>query len=367
MGSEIDRIMEDFDGPFERMPYGEILNPDPKPLVAGSGYLLDARGNNSFMAVNDLLKAKVKVYRTSSEVNGLPAGSFYVGGAGKKVLENAAQEYGVYPVAAKGMPSGAKEIKPARIGLFDQYGGSMPSGWVRWMMEQFHFPFQLVFPEEIDGGNLNEKFDVIVFIGPGIPGENSNGGGYSRRQPKAEDIPEEYRHMLGGISTDKSIPQLKEFIEKGGNVITVGSATDLAFHLDLPVEDALVEMGPNGTPRSLSGEKYYVPGSVLEMHVDNSVPINYGMGDKAYIMFNRSPVFKLAPTAGNMGVKPIAWFGEEEPLKSGWAWGQSYLKNGVTAFEAQLGKGKLYAFGPEITFRAQSHGTFKMLFNGLYK
>ena len=367
MGSEIDRIMEDFDGPFERMPYGVILNPDPKPLVAGSGYLLDARGNNSFMAVNDLLKAKVKVYRTSSEVNGLPAGSFYVGGAGKKVLENAAQEYGVYPVTAKGMPSGAKEIKPARIGLFDQYGGSMPSGWVRWMMEQFHFPFQLVFPKEIDGGNLNEKFDVIVFIGPGIPGENSNGGGYSRRQPKAEDIPEEYRHMLGGISTDKSIPQLKEFIEKGGNVITVGSATDLAFHLDLPVEDALVEMGPNGKSRSLSGEKYYVPGSVLEMYVDNSVPINYGMGDKAYIMFNRSPVFKLAPTAGNMGVKPIAWFGEEEPLKSGWAWGQSYLKNGVTAFEAQLGKGKLYAFGPEITFRAQSHGTFKMLFNGLYK
>jgi hypothetical protein len=27
----------------------------------------------------------------------------------------------------------------------------------------------------------------------------------------------------------------------------------------------------------------------------------------------------------------------------------------------------LYAFGPEITFRGQAHGTFKMLFNGLYK
>ena len=91
------------------------------------------------------------------------------------------------------------------------------------------------------------------------------------------------------------------------------------------------------------------------------------MGESAYIMFNRSPVFNLAPNAGNMGVKPIAWFGEEEPLRIGWAFGQSYLKNGVTAFEAKIGKGKFYAFGPEITFRAQSHGTFKMLFNGLYK
>jgi hypothetical protein len=34
--------------------------------------------------------------------------------------------------------------------------------------------------------------------------------------------------------------------------------------------------------------------------------------------------------------------------------------------EAQVGKGKLYLFGPEITFRGQPHGTFKFLFNGIY-
>ncbi|MEJ0056151.1 MAG: hypothetical protein WDN75_11080 [Bacteroidota bacterium] len=31
-----------------------------------------------------------------------------------------------------------------------------------------------------------------------------------------------------------------------------------------------------------------------------------------------------------------------------------------------MGKGKLYAFGPEITFRGQAQGTFKLLFNELY-
>ena len=50
-----------------------------------------------------------------------------------------------------------------------------------------------------------------------------------------------------------------------------------------------------------------------------------------------------------------------------WAWGQSYLKNGIAAFDAQVGKGKLIAYGPEITFRAQTHGTFKLVFNQLYK
>jgi hypothetical protein len=233
------------------------------------------------------------------------------------------------------------------------------------MLEQFHFDYQLLFAKEINEGDLNDKYDVILFIGPGIPGPNQ--GRYGRSLPKPEEVDSKYHHMLASFTKVESVPQLKSFLEKGGEIITVGSATDLAFHLGLPVNDALVELNDKGVSRPLSGEKYYIPGSVLEMHVDNSVPVNYGMGDKAYIMFNRSPVFTLSPNAANQGVKPIAWFGEEAPLKSGWAWGQSYLKNGVTAFEAEVGNGKFYAFGPEITFRAQSHGTFKMLFNGLYK
>jgi hypothetical protein len=364
MGSDIDRVYEDFTGPFEVLPYGELQSPPAKALVAGSGFLLDARNNNSFMAVNALLKSKAKVYRTASASNGLPAGSFYVGAGAKEELSKAASEYGVYPVASGSMPKDAKEIKSSRIALYDYYGGSMPSGWVRWMLEQFHFDYQLLFAKEINEGNLDEKYDVILFIGSGIPGPNQ--GRYGRALPKAEEIDEKYHHMLGSFSKAESVPQLLSFLENGGEIITVGSATDLAFHLGLPVNDALVELNEKGVSKPLSGEKYYIPGSVLEMHVDNSVPINYGMDSTAYIMFNRSPVFTLSPNAANQGVRPIAWFGDEEPLRSGWAWGQSYLRNGVTAFEAKVGKGKFYAFGPEITFRAQSHGTFKMLFNGLY-
>jgi len=316
------------------------------------------------MAVNDLLKANVKVFRTTQTIKGLPTGSFYVSSKGKKELEVATNQYGVYPVPAT-MPDAATEIKPSKIGLYDYYGGSMPSGWVRWMLEQFNFEYQLVFAKELDEGNLNEKFDVLLFIDSGIPRPGAKK--FSRSQPEASEIDEKYRSMLGSFTTEETVPQIEKFIENGGKVLTVGDATDLAYHLNLPVENALVEITSEGKAKPLSGEKYYIPGSVLEMHVDTTEPINYGMGETAYIMFNRSPVFKLAPNAGIKGVRPIAWFGEEEPLRSGWAWGQAYLKNGVTAFEAEIGKGKFYAFGPEITFRAQSHGTFKMLFNGLYK
>ena len=76
----------------------------------------------------------------------------------------------------------------------------------------------------------------------------------------------------------------------------------------------------------------------------------------------------MNPDAVSKGIiKPLAWFGTDKILRSGWSWGEAYLKNGVTAFEATIGQGKLFAFTPEITFRAQSQGTFKLLFNQLYR
>jgi hypothetical protein len=41
------------------------------------------------------------------------------------------------------------------------------------------------------------------------------------------------------------------------------------------------------------------------------------------------------------------------------------LKGGLAAAEANVGRGTLYLFGPEILFRGQPHGTFKFLFNGI--
>ena len=46
--------------------------------------------------------------------------------------------------------------------------------------------------------------------------------------------------------------------------------------------------------------------------------------------------------------------------------GNGVEKSASEAIEASYGKGKVYLFGPEITFRGQPHGTFKFLFNGIY-
>jgi hypothetical protein len=66
------------------------------------------------------------------------------------------------------------------------------------------------------------------------------------------------------------------------------------------------------------------------------------------------------------GVRPIAWYDSPTPLRSGWAWGQQYLDQAVSIVEASLGKGHVVLYGNEVNWRAQPHGTFKLLFNGIY-
>ncbi|WP_205402744.1 M14 family metallopeptidase [Spirosoma taeanense] len=379
MGVQFDRLLEDFDGPFARVPYGELQKPTGG-LKAGSsvaGYTLSPRANYSFTVVNDLLKAGVDVYRLSGGRTGksvVEPGTFFVPASAKArtALEKSAADSGLEVMGVAQRPSGvAGKVKPQRIALWDTYGGSMASGWVRWLAEQYHFPAQVIYAQDIDAGNLHKKYDVIVFVTRAIPATGSQESEANRtpasREPKAEELPTEYRPWLGRITASKSIPQLKQFMEDGGSVVTIGSSTNLAYHLGLPVKNALVEMTASGQSRPLPGEKYYVPGSILRVSMDSTQQATWGMPSQGDVYFDASPVFKIAPDAiANGSVKPLAWFSSAHPLRSGWAWGQSYLQDGVTAFMAPVGSGKLYAFGPEITFRAQAHGTFKLLFNQLY-
>jgi hypothetical protein len=373
MGVKFDRVLNGFDGPFQKLKHGEIQQPKPLGAIASStGYLMDARANNSFIVVNDLLKAGVAVYRlpkgTGNKAESGP-GTFYVPAAGKAILQKASAELGVKATGIAKMPADAVKVTPMRIGLWDTYGGSMPSGWTRWLMEQFHFPIQLVYANDIDNGNLRSKYDVIVFVSGAIPpvarpgASRGFGGG---RTPLPSEVPAEYRNTLGRMTADTSIPQIKKFLEAGGSVVTIGSSTALAYHIGLPVRNALMEMNA-GQERPLPGEKFYIPGSILRVSVDSTQTAGWGMASAADVYFDASPVFKIAPEAMVNGqVKPIAWFSSPHSLRSGWAWGQAYLEDGVAAFVANVGAGKLYAFGPEILFRGQTHGTFKMMFNELY-
>ena len=376
MGVSFDRLVEGFDGPFVPVPFAP-----EKPLAASvttvanaAGYLVSHKINDSFILINRLLKAGAEVYWLAAEqtVNGkaLGTGTIYVpaSAAALPVLEKAAKDLGVpaYAIAAK--PAGeAFKLKPIRIGLVDLYGGSMPSGWLRWMLEQYEFPFEVIFPQVLDAGNLKSSFDVIVFPS-GTYAQGRGGrpvGGPGVGQPAADTLPEEFRSMLGTVTNAKSVPSLKTFVEAGGTVLALGASASIGEAMGLPLKDHLVEKGADGKEQPLTGEKFYIPGSVLNAYFNNQTPLAFGMPSKGYVFFDSSPVFDRIPNS-KLSPTKVAWFEGKEPLYSGWAVGQEYLDGGELATEASVGQGKLVMIGFEATFRSTPHSTFKLFFNGLY-
>jgi hypothetical protein len=365
MGVEFDRVMEGFDGPFTLIP--DVISVPRAGTVAGAsnarGYVVD-HINDAFIAVNRVLASGDDAFWYTNEITAggqtFAAGAFYLE-TDRAVVERLAEEKGLDFIGVTDRPSGnAMDLEPVKIGLWDQYGGSMPSGWTRMILEDFEFDFDVLFAPDFDEGDLDD-YDVLVFEDGAIPGIGSEGGRGGRGGPDPATVPDEYRRRMGRVTADTSVPRILDFVRDGGAAIAIGSSASLAYHAGLPVENHLVENG-----RPLEREQYFTPGSVLDMKVEHASPLTHGFDDRVDVLFSHSPTFSLAPGAEAQGVRRIGWYDTPNPLRSGWAWGERYLENGVGAVEADYGQGKMFLFGPKITFRSQPHGTFGFLFNGIY-
>jgi hypothetical protein len=350
MGVRFERVFEAFDGPFASID----TTPPPGRVITGrgaAGFLLRHGQNDSVIAVNRLLRAGERVFwvanRRSETADG--TGSIYVPASptAREILSRAASELGVSVSATESTPSGRLiQLQPVRIALWDRYGGAVSSGWNRWLLERYEFPFDVVYVQAIDRGDVAEKYDVLI-----LPDEAE----LQRVDRAPLAIPPEYRTQTGVLSAERSVPALRRFLERGGTVILIGQAARMAESLGAAAE-AVAFPGARDGRSSVS-----VPGSILGISVDNTVPIGFGFESATDVFFDDGPVFRLTGTTATAVARFV-----ETPLRSGWARGQEQLTDQVAAFDAAVGRGRVLGFGPKIAFRAQSHATFKFLFNSLY-
>ena len=370
MGFQYDRVLEKFDGPFEKLP-DTLLTPPPGHVVGTgrAGWLIRHDTDNGFILTNRLLKAGAPVQwltgATSAAGKSFAPGTIWVPASpvAAGIVQSGVQSLGIDAYAVGAKPRGASmALKPVRIGVVGQYGGVIPQGWTKWILEQFEFPYTEVFPAELDAGNLNQKYDVLLFADGTVPGD---GAVYRTRMPfmpKPDDVPAEFRSWIGTISDARTMPQLANFARNGGTIVTVGSAARLATALQAPLAPALATT-VDGKAAPLSTKDFYIPGAILAARVDITQPLAYGVPEKTDIFFNQNQAFNLSSGPG--AAKRVAWFDTATPLRSGWAWHQEKL-NGTTAIaDVDMGKGKLFVMGPEVTQRAQPYMSFKFLFNGL--
>lgn len=347
------------------------------PDQPAGAYVIDTRANDAFIAVNRLLAAGETIYRTTTVVDegvtydqwgnpvdtGVwPAGTFLVavGLNTHARVADAASSLGLTISALDALPStGTVQLTTPRIGLYHAWGGNMDEGWTRWLLEQFEFPYTSLHDAEVRTGNLYDRYDVIVL--PDATYQSMLHG------LSAERMPVEYTGgmMIAGLAN------LHEFVTAGGTLVAMDTATELPLEIfDLPISDVTV---------SQSDSDYYIPGTLLRMAVDNTHPLAFGMPEESTAFFARSPAFTIgrAPSRAERwtgtsskspeSIRTVASYpsSPDELLKSGWLLGGNVIAGRAAVVEVAIKEGRIVLLGFRVQHRAQSHGTFKLLFNSL--
>jgi Zinc carboxypeptidase len=365
MGVACDRVDEPFEA--ELAVYEKTAAP-PAALPSEPYSVLDSRINVSYSAVFAALKGKAEVYRSKEAVKGpgfqLPPGSFLIKNSPsvQKVLAAQAEKTGLPIYGLAGIDAVPKApLTNPRIGLYQSWRSNQEEGWTRYVFDDLGVPFTTMHNDAFKGTkdkkvDLRAAYDVIVF-----PDEDAEIIKTGKIDPNSEfaryfsaNWPPEYE---GGIESE-GVEALKAFVESGGILITLNNACGLVFkEFQPPVRNALDKVDRS---------KFFCPTSLLQIVVDNTSPLGYGMPLKAAAMFSDGLALStFVPPSGDWDRKVVASYAESDVLLSGWLLGEDIIARKAAVVDTSYKKGRIMLIGFPCQSRAQTHGTYKFLLNGL--
>jgi hypothetical protein len=230
----------------------------------------------------------------------------------------------------------------ARVALYRSWVASMDEGWTRYVFDEWQVRYTALRDAEIRAGNLRAKYDVIV-----LPDQSARAitNGHSARV-----YPQEFS---GGIG-EAGVRELRQFIEAGGTLVCFDDAARFAIEaFSLPVRNVLT---------GLKTSDFYCPGSLLRIELSAQHPLAAGMPTAADAYFTSSSAFEILDRTQ---AQEVARYAAQNVLRSGWLLGEKYLAGKTALAEVRLGQGRVILFGFRPQHRAQTWGTFRLIFNSL--
>jgi len=326
---------------------GVVSGPEEKITA----WVIDERSNASVAAVIDLLAEDVPVYR-AKEANaalGIRPGSIIVpAGDGRGALVQEIAHGTGANVTALDAPLDLPAWRQAkvRLGVYKPWTASMDEGWARWVLEEFAVDYATLETPDIRQGGLRERFDVILI--PQMTPEQFRDGLPEKTRYKDPNPPE----YVGGLS-GLGVEALREFVEQGGTLIAIDQVSQAIIEgLALPVANPL---------RGKEQTEFYCPGSLLRVVVDTAHPLGYGLPRETAVLFIESMAFEAAATEATT----VARYPSSNPNLSGWILGAEQLERKGAIVDVPYGDGTVVLVGFRPYFRAQSRGTYKVLFNAI--
>jgi hypothetical protein len=213
------------------------------------------------------------------------------------------------------------------------------------VLEQFGFDVVTVRPEDFKAP-IGDRVDVLVLADDArVPVEGAGAGRGARV------VRPEHAYSL----TPADLASLEAFVRGGGTVVCFNAATRFAIQqFKLPVKNVAEGLRP---------EEFFLRGSLVEVQPDLAHPVMAGMPARAAVFVDGSPVFETLP--GYHG-RVLARYAESgSPLLSGYLIGEKVLLGKAAALDVELDEGHVVLLGFRPQWRAQSFGTFRVVFNAV--
>ena len=337
------------------MPQGLVLErvtSTPKFVLAatntGSTWRFPYNGAMASMVVNRLLKAGARVSLTKPEAGGVPN---VIAAAKPEVWTKATEGFDVKPdwnrnASAAGTPTIATTLNKPRVGIYESYEPSMDEGWTRYILDQYGWDYTKLHNADIKAGNLRRKFDAII-LPDQRPSSILTGMDFKNVVP-------EFR---GGIG-DTGWEALHQFVTEGGTVVALGDATALLLD-KLP-------LGVKDLKRTYTRDQHFAPGTVVNLQVDTSNPLGWGVAPDTFGYYINSPFFTLTEGFSSQKTTVVARYPNTAVNASGWLRGEDLMFGRAAVVTVEMNPGKIVLFGIRPQHRAQTHATLPLLFNALY-
>ena len=234
-------------------------------------------------------------------------------------------------------------VAKSRIGVYQPWVPSMDEGWTRLVLERFHFPYETLHNSDVRAGNLIARIDTLVL--PSIDAKTIRDG-YDRDETEPQ--------FVGGLGKDGAAA-LRAFLHAGGTIVCLEDSCNYA------IED--FGLSVTNVTKGLKTSEFYGPGSIVGI-VNAETPLTVGMPAESSAYFDRSMAFDFAK-----GTHPsiISRYAEKDTLQSGWLLGASKIAGKAAIADIALDRGHVLLFGFPPQHRGQPHGTFRLLFNALYR
>jgi hypothetical protein len=363
MGVDWERIDQRFD--LFADDRGALPWKSPRFPDHAEGLLLPAESNQSYTIVNRLLASGVRVERLTSAVNvedaaqPLQPGAFLVPGDAASKVRSWASERSVEVHAFRPATDAPRaRLRAPRLALYKPWTASIDEGWTRLVLDRHEFKYASLDNAAMKQKGLGARYDVLVL--PDVDRSSIVDG-----RPKPEEGQPTYFEPLpppyaGGIGKD-GVENLKAFVEQGGTLVCLGASCALAIEeMNLPVRD-LVAKAKN--------TEFSVPGTLVNLVVDPRAAIGYGMPEHCAAYVTGGPVFATSVPGAGVGREVVARYPgyADQVVASGWADGTDKMAGRSAIVDLRLGKGRVVLFGPRIQYRGQTVGTFKLLFNAIYR